>query len=137
MITLRQAFHFLACKEAERIAWYKTSIIIEGPKSSDWTSYSRSKQMASLYLTAISLIKYFGLDQQGFKKLTKSDIYAALNENPRSFCAHCPRRKAPKMLRRALKQIKRADLASMEKDVAPWVKERDAERELRLAEASK
>jgi len=136
-MTLKDAFVYLACQEANCIHWYKTSEFGFGPKSPDWISYVRSKKMASLYLTAIALIKHFQLDQDGFKqKVFKATVYEALRAN-KKLQAHSPKRAARKLVRRALRQIKRLDLHEMAKDVIPWLKEREIEWTNRVLEEAK
>jgi hypothetical protein len=137
MITLRNAFVYLAHQEADRIHWYKTTNVGFGPKSGDWTSYVRSKNMASLYLTAIAIVKHFNLDQETFKKkVFKATAFEALRAN-KKLQSHCHKRAARKLVRRALRQIKRIDLQAMAKDVIPWLKEREIERMNRVLEEDK
>lgn len=136
-MTLKDCFVYLACREADRINWYKTTNIQFGPKSSDWPSYVRSKKMASLHLTAIGLIKHFGFDQEAFKKkVFKATAYEALRAN-KKLHAHSHRRGARNMVRKALRQIKRIYLDAMEKDVIPWLEQREADRRNRLLEEAK
>jgi hypothetical protein len=93
--------------------------------------------MASLYLTAIGLIKHFNLDQETFKKkIFKATVYEALRANKKLY-AHTPKRAARKLVHRALRQIKRIDLEAMAKDVIPWLKEREIERTNRVLEEAK
>lgn len=137
MITLRNALVYLAHQEADRIHWYKTTNVQFGPKSADWTSYTRSKKIASLYLTAIAIVKHFNMDQETFKKkVFKATVYEALRAN-KKLQAHSPKRSARKLVRRALRQIKRLDLQEMAKDVVPWLKEREIERMNRVLEEDK
>jgi len=139
MITLRDVFNYLACQEADRIYWYKESISKEGPKSDQWASYVRSKGMASLYLTAIAIVKYFGLSQEAFKKkVFKHEVYEALRKNPR-IGSHCHRRAARKLARRALKQIKKLPLEKYEGEgkVAAFLEKRAKDRKARMAGATR
>ena len=140
MITRRNVFNYLACKEADRIAWYKESISNEGPESDQWTSYVRAKQTASLYLTAIAIIKHFKIDEEAFRKsfkkrVFKHDVYKALRENPK-LGAHCHRRAARKLVRRALKQVKNLPLKQYRAEVELWLAKRAKEREERLWKAT-